>query len=210
MNNYEHLKDGLGLWSELISKNKNLENRPALFLDRDGTIVRYEEYLHDPLKIKINNNICSLIRECNLINIPIIEITNQSGIGRGKYSWNDFNKTEKEIRKILSMQDAQINMLCACAFHQDAKNTYRIKEHSWRKPNSGMIEEAVSIFNINLQKSWIIGDSISDIQSGFNAGIKGGILYNNKDKSFNPKSNFIIKYADTSQNLKWLINEFIE
>ena len=58
MNNYEQLKDGLGLWSELISKNKNLENRPALFLDRDGTIVRYEEYLHDPLKIKINNNIC--------------------------------------------------------------------------------------------------------------------------------------------------------
>ena len=182
----------------------------AIFLDRDGTIVRYEEYLHDPLKIKINNNICSLIRECNLINIPIIEITNQSGIGRGKYSWKDFNKTEKEIRKILSMQDAQINMLCACAFHQDGKNTYRIKEHSWRKPNSGMIEEAVSIFNINLQKSWIIGDSISDIQSGFNAGIKGGILYNNKDKSFNPKSNFIVKYADTSQNLKWLINEFIE
>ena len=38
MNNYEHLKDGLGLWSELISKNENLENRPALFLDRDGTV----------------------------------------------------------------------------------------------------------------------------------------------------------------------------
>ena len=57
MNNHEQLIDGLGLWSEVISKNENLENRPALFLDRDGTIVSYEEFLHDPLKIKINSNI---------------------------------------------------------------------------------------------------------------------------------------------------------
>ncbi len=209
MDNYEQLIDGLGLWSEIISKSKKLEYRPALFLDRDGTIVKEEKYLHDPLKIKINNNICSLISECNLLHIPVIEITNQSGIGRGKYSWNEFNKTEKEIRKILSLHDAHINMLCACAFHQDAKSTYKIKEHPWRKPNSGMIEEAANIFNINLQMSWVIGDNISDIQSGLNAGIKGGVLYNSKDKSFTPKNNFVLKYADTSQDLKWLINEFI-
>ena len=72
--NKDELKNLFSLFIDLnieLVKNKNLENRPALFLDRDGTIVRYEEYLHDPLKIKINNNICSLIRECNLINIPL-------------------------------------------------------------------------------------------------------------------------------------------
>jgi len=208
MNNHEQLIDGIGLWSEVISKNENLENRPALFLDRDGTIVSYEEYLHDPLKIKINNNISSIIKACNLIKIPVIEITNQSGIGRGIYNWNDFNQTEIEIRKLLEINNAHINMLCACAFHQDAKEKYKIKDHFWRKPNSGMIEEARNIFNVNLKKSWIIGDNISDIQSGLNAGIKGGVLYNNKDRSFMHKDDFVLKYSDQSQDLKWLINEF--
>ena len=208
MNNHEQLIDGIGLWSEVISKNENLENRPALFLDRDGTIVSYEEYLHDPLKIKINNNISSIIKACNLIKIPVIEITNQSGIGRGIYNWNDFNQTEIEIRNLLEINNAHINMLCACAFHQDAKEKYKIKDHFWRKPNSGMIEEARNIFNVNLKKSWIIGDNISDIQSGLNAGIKGGVLYNNKDRSFMHKDDFVLKYSDQSQDLKWLINEF--
>ena len=208
MNNHEQLIDGIGLWSEVISKNENLENRPALFLDRDGTIVSYEEYLHDPLKIKINNNISSIIKACNLIKIPVIEITNQSGIGRGIYNWDDFNQTEIEIRKLLAINNAHINMLCACAFHQDAKEKYKIKDHFWRKPNSGMIEEARNIFNVNLKKSWIIGDNISDIQSGLNAGIKGGVLYNNKDRSFMHKDDFVLKYSDQSQDLKWLINEF--
>ena len=208
MNNHEQLIDGIGLWSEVISKNENLENRPALFLDRDGTIVSYEEYLHDPLKIKINNNISSIIKACNLIKIPVIEITNQSGIGRGIYNWNDFNQTEIEIRKLLEINNAHINMLCACAFHQDAKEKYKIKDHFWRKPNAGMIEEARNIFNVNLKKSWIIGDNISDIQSGLNAGIKGGVLYNNKDRSFMHKDDFVLKYSDQSQDLKWLINEF--
>jgi len=208
MNNHEQLIDGIGLWSEVISKNENLENRPALFLDRDGTIVSYEEYLHDPLKIKINNNISSIIKACNLIKIPVIEITNQSGIGRGIYNWNDFNQTEIEIRKLLAINNAHINMLCACAFHQEAKEKYKIKDHFWRKPNSGMIEEARNIFNVNLKKSWIIGDNISDIQSGLNAGIKGGVLYNNKDRSFMHKNDFVLKYSDQSQDLKWLINEF--
>ena len=208
MNNHEQLIDGIGLWSEVISKNENLENRPALFLDRDGTIVSYKEYLHDPLKIKINNNISSIIKACNLIKIPVIEITNQSGIGRGIYNWDDFNQTEIEIRKLLEINNAHINMLCACAFHQDAKEKYKIKDHFWRKPNSGMIEEARNIFNVNLKKSWIIGDNISDIQSGLNAGIKGGVLYNNKDRSFMHKDDFVLKYSDQSQDLKWLINEF--
>jgi D-glycero-D-manno-heptose 1,7-bisphosphate phosphatase len=210
MNNYSHLIDNLGLWSEVISKNKNLEKRPALFLDRDGTIVEEIEYLHEPSKVRVNKNISSLIKSCNLINIPVIEITNQSGIGRGLYNWNDFNNTEKEIRKKLLMDNSKINMLCACAFHHEAIKDYKIKDHFWRKPNSGMLIEASNIFSIKLEQSWIIGDKISDMQAAINAGIKGGILYNVKKKNFKPEDNFIIEFADSSDDLNWLINKFKE
>ena len=53
MDNYEYLIDGIGLWSEVLSKNDKLDGKPALFLDRDGTIVKEQEYLHEPKNVKL-------------------------------------------------------------------------------------------------------------------------------------------------------------
>jgi D-glycero-D-manno-heptose 1,7-bisphosphate phosphatase len=207
MNNYEHLIDGIGLWSEVLSKNDNIDGKPALFLDRDGTIVKEQEYLHEPKNVKLNKNISYLINACNIMNIPVIEITNQSGIGRGYYSWNDFIKTEQQIRKFLLLENAKVDMLCACAFHSDALGKYKVDNHSWRKPNIGMLLQAKNSLNINLNDSWIIGDRISDIRAGENAGIKGGVYLNAKNNKHVSKSNFILKYKDNLDDLSWLIDD---
>tara|TARA_B100001059_G_scaffold159438_1_gene159005 strand:- start:58 stop:699 length:642 start_codon:yes stop_codon:yes gene_type:complete len=207
MDNYEHLIDGIGLWSEVLSKNDNIDGKPALFLDRDGTIVKEQEYLHEPKNVKLNKNISYLINACNRINIPVIEITNQSGIGRGYYSWNDFIETEQQIRKLLLLKNAKVDLLCACAFHSDAVGKYKIDNHSWRKPNAGMLLQAKNTLNINLNASWIIGDRISDIIAGENAGIKGGVYLNAKNNKHSPKSNFILKYKDNLEDLNWLIDD---
>ena len=207
MDNYEHLIDGIGLWSEVLSKNDNIDGKPALFLDRDGTIVKEQEYLHEPKNVKLNKNISYLINACNIMNIPVIEITNQSGIGRGYYSWNDFIKTEQQIRKFLLLENAKVDMLCACAFHSDALGKYKVDNHSWRKPNAGMLLQAKNSLNINLNDSWIIGDRISDIRAGENAGIKGGVYLNAKNNKHVSKSNFILKYKDNLDDLNWLIDD---
>jgi D-glycero-D-manno-heptose 1,7-bisphosphate phosphatase len=207
MDSCEHLIDDIGLWSEVLSKNDKLYGKPALFLDRDGTIVKEHEYLHKPNNVRLNQNIGSLINACNLINIPVIEITNQSGIGRGYYNWNDFIKTEQEIRKVLLLENAKIDMLCACAFHNDAIGKYKIVNHSWRKPNAGMLIEAKKSLNIDLNKSWIIGDSLSDIKAGVNAGIKGGVYLNAANKNYLSESNFILEYTDSLASLNWLIDD---
>ncbi len=207
MDNYEYLIDGIGLWSEVLSKNDNIDGKPALFLDRDGTIVKEQEYLHEPKNVKLNKNISYLINACNIMNIPVIEITNQSGIGRGYYSWNDFIKTEQQIRKFLLLENAKVDMLCACAFHSDALGKYKVDNHSWRKPNIGMILQAKNSLNINLNDSWIIGDRISDIRAGENAGIKGGVYLNAKNNKHVSKSNFILKYKDNLDDLNWLIDD---
>ena len=207
MANLENLIDGIGLWSEVLSLDTNLLNKPALFLDRDGTIVEEVKYLHEPKKVKLRSNISFLIKACNLLNIPVIEITNQSGIGRGYYDWNSFNKTETHIRNILLKHEAKINMLCACAYHHEAKDKYKISNHSWRKPNIGMLLEAQRVFKINMSKSWIIGDSLSDIQAGINAGIKGGIYLNAKDKDLKLHNSFKLKYRENLEDLSWLTND---
>ena len=207
MDNYEYLIDGIGLWSEVLSKNDNIDGKPALFLDRDGTIVNEQEYLHEPKNVKLNKKISYLINACNIMNIPVIEITNQSGIGRGYYSWNDFIKTEQQIRKFLLLENAKVDMLCACAFHSDALGKYKVDNHSWRKPNAGMLLQAKNSLNINLNDSWIIGDRISDIRAGENAGIKGGVYLNAKNNKHVSKSNFILKYKDNLDDLNWLIDD---
>ena len=207
MDSCEHLIDDIGLWSEVLSKNDKLYGKPALFLDRDGTIVKEHEYLHKPNNVRLNQNIGSLINACNLINIPVIEITNQSGIGRGYYNWNDFIKTKQEIRKVLLLENAKIDMLCACAFHNDAIGKYKIVNHSWRKPNAGMLIEAKKSLNIDLNKSWIIGDRLSDIKAGVNAGIKGGVYLNAENKNYLSESNFILEYTDSLASLNWLIDD---
>ena len=207
MDNFEHVIDGIGLWSEVLFLDNQLLGQPALFLDRDGTIVEEKEYLHEPKKVKLRANIVSLIKSCNLINIPVIEITNQSGIGKGYYDWNSFIKTEKQIRKILLSGEAKINMLCACAYHHAAKDKYKVADHSWRKPNPGMLLEAQKIFKIDMSKSWIIGDSFSDIQAGIKAGIKGGIYLNAEDKKFKSSNGFKLKYKNNLEDFSWLIND---
>ena len=98
-------------------------------------------------------------------------------------------------------------MLCACAYHHEAKDQYKISNHSWRKPNIGMLLEAQKVFKINMSKSWIIGDSLSDIQAGINAGIKGGIYLNAKDKNLKLHNSFKLKYRENLEDLSWLTND---
>ena len=98
-------------------------------------------------------------------------------------------------------------MLCACAYHHAAKDKYKVADHSWRKPNPGMLLEAQKIFKIDMSKSWIIGDSLSDIQAGIAAGIKGGIYLNAEDKNFKSSNGFKLKYKSNLESFSWVIND---
>ena len=77
MNINKNLIDGLGLWSELINNNGYI-GKPALFLDRDGTIIEGCGYINDPKKVKLIESTSLFIKKCNLKNIPVIVVSNQS------------------------------------------------------------------------------------------------------------------------------------
>ena len=92
-------------------------------------------------------------------------------------------------------------------FIVNALGKYKVDNHSWRKPNAGMLLQAKNRLNINLNNSWIIGDRISDIIAGENAGIKGGVYLNAKNNKHVSKSNFILKHKDNLEGLNWLIDD---
>ena len=164
----------LGLWCQIDAPE--LDGRPALFLDRDGVVVADTHYLGRAEDLSMVEGAANAIARCNALGIPIVIVTNQSGIGRGYYDWDGFRAVQTELCSALATVGARIDAVLACAYHANAAEKFRIANHPWRKPNPGMILEAGSRMKLDLSRSWIVGDRISDIAAGHAAGLRGATL----------------------------------
>lgn len=165
-----------GLWFERLSDNGGAEGRPALFLDRDGVLVQETHYLCRPGDVVLMPTAASVIRECNALGLAVVVVTNQAGIGRGLYGWDDFDAVQAEIVTRLSALGARLDAVLACACHEAAQPPYRVVDHPWRKPGPGMILAAAAELGIDRGTSRIVGDRVSDLLAGHAAGVKRGAL----------------------------------
>ena len=169
--------DESGIWVELRSSpDKNVFNgAPALFLDRDGTIVEEVLYLHKPEEVNLETDAAYTIKKANSLGIPVIVVTNQSGIGRGYYDWPDFCAVQDKMLKELGAKGAYIDAVFACPYHVSGKGPYIFKNHPDRKPNPGMLLKAQKLLSIDLHQSWIVGDRATDLGAGYAARCAGGV-----------------------------------
>jgi D-glycero-D-manno-heptose 1,7-bisphosphate phosphatase len=164
-----------GLWQQVLCPGPADRSRPALFLDRDGVIVDEVDYLHRVEDVRLIDGAADTIRACNDAGCPVIVVTNQSGVGRGYYGWDDFAAVQSTLIALLDAAGARIDMVLACAYHAEALPPYDIANHPWRKPNPGMLLAATIALNIDCSRSWIVGDAVSDIAAGAAAGLAGGV-----------------------------------
>ena len=163
-----------GVWCEqvrLVSGGP----RSALFLDRDGVIVEEVNYLHRVKDMRLTANAAVVIRAANTHGLPVIVVTNQSGIGRGKYGWSDFESVQAAMLSALTAENAFIDAVFACPFHSGGQAPWNIADHPDRKPGAGMLFRAAAMFSLDLTTSWIVGDRAGDIGAGKNAGLAGGL-----------------------------------
>jgi D-glycero-D-manno-heptose 1,7-bisphosphate phosphatase len=163
-----------GLWCDI--GNGDFAGRPALFLDRDGVIVEDTDYLGRADEVRMISGAAAAIARCNQLGVPIVLVTNQSGIGRGKYNWDGFRAVQAAISEALAAAGGKFDAVLACAYHADARDRFRLADHSWRKPKPGMILEAIKRMQIDPVGSWIIGDRAGDIAAGRAAALAGGTL----------------------------------
>ncbi len=144
------------------------QKRIAIFLDRDGVIIKDMHYLSNPEEVKLESGIKNLMQIAFDNCIPVFVVTNQSGIARKKFSWNDYFNVTNRMLDIIGSPNPIVGIYSNC--HIEAKN------NNWRKPNPGMILKAAEQFKINLKESYLIGDRITDLQAGVNAGI-GNVVH---------------------------------
>jgi len=149
--------------------------RPAIFLDRDGCVIELGDYLHKPEDVRLIDGAAAAIAEWNRRGVPVVIVTNQSGIGRGYYDWDAFIATQAEVDRQLALGGAMVNAVVACPFHADALPPHRHPDHPARKPNPGMLRMAADWLRLDLARSWIIGDSLSDMRLVETARLAGGV-----------------------------------
>ncbi len=144
--------------------------RAAVFLDRE-----LGDYLHKPADVRLIDGAAAAIAEWNRRGVPVVIVTNQSGIGRYYYDWDAFIATQAEVDRQLAAGDAKVDVVVACPFHPDALPPYNHPNHPSRKPNPGMLQLAGDWMRIDLRQSWIVGDSLSDMKLIETGGLAGGV-----------------------------------
>ena len=165
----------IGTPKNLNSAKKNLINyltRPALFLDRDNTIINDKGYTHNINELKIKKNFINTLKNINKKNIYIFIVTNQSGIGKGIFTEKQFFNFQLELKKRLYSLDIFIDDVQFCPFHEEAKLKIYRKKTNLRKPGNGMLLNLFQNWSLLKKKSIMIGDQITDEICANKTGIK--------------------------------------
>jgi len=137
---------------------------PAIFLDRDGTLMEEAHYCSHPDQVKIIPDVPAALRALKQAGYKLVVVTNQSGIGRGYYTLEDYHSVAAHFLKLLG-DEGLIDAVYYCP-EAPEKNSPR------RKPQIGMITEAQRDLGLDLSRSWFIGDKAVDVQCGINAGVR--------------------------------------
>ncbi|WP_320675954.1 HAD-IIIA family hydrolase [Prochlorococcus sp. MIT 1300] len=162
----------------ILNYSSEVKTRPthkALFLDRDGVIIEDCHYISRSEDVCLINGVSQLILRAQELNYAVIVVTNQAGIGKGIFSWNDYLEVNNRMMHLLekNIHIQPIHLVLACPFHPEAnQKCFSHPNHPMRKPNPGMSLLASEILNLDLQQSIIIGDKECDIQAGIRARMK--------------------------------------
>ncbi|CAG1015073.1 MAG: HAD-IIIA family hydrolase [Rhizobiaceae bacterium] len=166
-----------GLWVELRAERpERFAGRPALFLDRDGTLNVDTGYPKHPDDIVLVEAMVPVVRAATAADVPVVVITNQSGVARGLLDWRDFAATNGRLAELLAQRGCRIDLVIACAYLDGAPPPYGVENHPMRKPNPGMVLRATRLLKLDLTHSIIVGDRARDLEAGRRAGLHRGWL----------------------------------
>ncbi len=160
--------DPSGLWRE-VRADPSLPPVPALFLDRDGTLIELVDYLCTAERVVPIAGAFESLAAARRCGYRVVIVTNQSGIGRGFYGWEAFAAVQKRVLALADAAGGLVDAVYACPALPESSAPCR-------KPSPGMLHAAAADIGIDLARSWIVGDSVDDLEAGRRAGLARGWL----------------------------------
>lgn len=146
--------------------------KKVIFLDRDGTINIEKDYLHKIEDFEFEPGSLEALKIFNQLGYEVIVVTNQSGIARGYYSEEDLIKLNKFMVEKIKEAGGNVLECYFCPHHPEKGIGDYKKDCQCRKPNPGMLNEAMKKYHISKEESYMVGDKVSDIEAGERAGVK--------------------------------------
>ena len=141
----------------------------AVFLDRDGTLIEHEPYLSSPERVRLAPGAAEAMLRLRALNFWPVVVTNQSGVARGYFSESAVKRVHRRINELLMAEGSKAEAFYYCP-HGPADEGY--EGCRCRKPAAGMALQAARDLGLNLNRSWMIGDSVCDIEFGLNSGCR--------------------------------------
>jgi D-glycero-D-manno-heptose 1,7-bisphosphate phosphatase len=150
--------------------------RPAVFLDRDGTMIREVQFLRRPEDLVWLPATIDAIRLLNRAGFLVCVTTNQSGVGRGLYTETEVQTLHDLMTGTLAAAGARVDAWFYCPHHPEATVTALRQVCECRKPRPGMIRQAAARFPLDLERSFVIGDRLTDIGLAASVGARGVLV----------------------------------
>lgn len=152
---------------------------PAVFLDRDDTLIHNDGDLGDPDQVRLMPGVPEGLRALRRAGFRLVVVTNQGGVARGRYTEDDVDLVHRRIAELVDEAAGEVDLLerfYYCPYHPDAAVAAYRRDHFWRKPRPGMLLQAARDLDLDLGSSWLIGDRPRDVEAGRTAGCRTILL----------------------------------
>jgi D-glycero-D-manno-heptose 1,7-bisphosphate phosphatase len=148
---------------------------PAVFLDRDGTLIEEVDYLADPAGVVLIPGAAQALKDLAAAGYKLVLVTNQSGVARGLLDEAKLAQIHERLNDLLHGDDTRLDGIYACIHHPEFGSPC-----TCRKPQPGMLLQAAEDLQLDLKRSWMIGDAARDLEAGERAGARSLLVRTGK------------------------------
>ena len=184
-----------------------MAGKRAVFLDRDGTINEEVEYLSDIEKLVIYPGAARAVRMINESGMATVVVTNQSGIARGYFDEAFVQAVHERIQEIFRAEGALIDRFYYCPHHPDEGRGTYLKDCDCRKPNPGMLLKAAEELDLDLARSYMIGDTMKDVETAHNAGVRAVLVTTGHGGSGESSAEPIHVASSLLEAVRWILSD---
>ncbi len=155
---------------------KKAPRKPAVFLDRDGTLIHDADFLSQPSQVRLFPGSAEALKLLRGGGFRLFVVSNQSGVARGYFTETSVKKANRKIQTLLKAKGARVDRFFYCPHYPQGKVKSLAINCDCRKPNLGMVKKAARLYPLDLKRSYVIGDKIDDLMLAKKAGVAAGIL----------------------------------
>ncbi len=168
--------------------------QPAVFLDRDNTLIANDGDLGDASLVRLLDGVPAGLKALRAAGFRLVVVTNQGGVARGRYDEAAVDAVHRRIAELVDAatgMERTIERFYYCPFHPEGSVLEYTREHPWRKPQPGMILQAAADMELHLARSFLIGDAPRDTESGRRAGVRTILVSRDSDRIAKAHADFV-------------------